>query len=124
VYPHAGGWLEGGVQEAAETFALPLRGSGARAHAGDLPRVGGALSIEPAVVQLSSLAAIGGRVECRVYNPSNVPVSATIRVGAPLNIGSPARIDLFGNELEPLDVRGGAITIALRPREIATVRIS
>jgi hypothetical protein len=112
------------VQQAAEAFCLPLRGSGARAHDGDLPPAGGALSIEPAAVQLSSLAAIGGHVECRVYNPSDDAVTARIRIEAPLTIGSPARIDLFGSELERLHVIDGTIEMALRPREIATVRIS
>jgi len=124
VYPHAGAWLAGGVHAAAEAFSLPLRGSGARAHDGDLPAAGGALSIEPAAVQLSSLAATGGRVECRVYNPSDEPVAAKIRVSEPLEIADPARIDLFGNEMEPVDANNGTIEIALRPREIVTVRLS
>jgi len=124
VYPHAGAWLAGGVHAAAEAFSLPLRGSGARAHDGDLPAAGGALLIEPAAVQLSSLAATGGRVECRVYNPSDEPVAAKIRVSEPLEIADPARIDLFGNEMEPVDANNGTIEIALRPREIVTIRLS
>jgi 2-O-(6-phospho-alpha-D-mannosyl)-D-glycerate hydrolase len=124
VYPHAGDWLAGGVHLAAESFALPLRGSGARSHDGPLPAAGGTLSIEPAAVHLSSLVATGGRVECRVYNPSDDAVTATLHVGAPLALRSPTLIDLFGAELAALDVRDGTIALPLRPREIATVRLS
>jgi len=124
ICPHAGDWLFGDVHRAAEAFTLPLRGSGARAHEGDLPSSGGALSVEPSSVQLSSLAAVDGRIECRVYNPSDDAVTAIIRTGEPLTVRSPARIDLLGGELERLVVRDGGVELSLRPREIATVRLS
>ena len=124
LYPHAGDWLAGDVHAAAEAFAYSLRGAGARAHGGDLRSTGGGLSIEPASVQLSSLAAVDGRIECRVYNASDDPVVARIRAGAPLAVQAPASLDLFGNETAPLAIEEGTVALPLRPREIATVRIA
>jgi alpha-mannosidase len=124
VFPHSGDWSSGRVHEAAEAFALPLRGAGVRAHAGDLAAAAGALSIEPSGVQLSSLAAVDGRVECRLYNTSGESVATRIKIGAPLEVRSPARIDLFGKELEPLTARNGVVELELRPHEIATVRLA
>jgi alpha-mannosidase len=124
LYPHAGDWLAGGVEAAAEAFTLSIRGAGVRLHAGTLPAAAGALTIDPAGVQLSSLNPADGRIECRVFNASSEPVRARIHAGAPLAVGSPARIGLLGDELEPLAFRDGAIELPLRAHEIATVRLS
>jgi alpha-mannosidase len=123
VFPHAGGWREGRVNDVAERFTLPLRHVGVRGRAGDLPPSGSALSVEPTGVRLSSLATVEGRTECRVYNTSGEQITATIRVGVPLHLADPAIIDLFGNRLAPLAVENGAVTFPLRPWEIATIRI-
>ncbi len=124
IQPHAGGWMDGGVLDAAEDFTLPLRGIGVRAHAGDLPSAEGALTIEPAAVRLSSLARVDGRTECRVYNTGDDPVAAVVRVGAPLALRSPARIDLLGGEIEPLTATDGRMEMPLRGHEIVTIRLS
>ena len=122
LFPHTGG-PTGDIFAAAEAFALPLRGAGVRAHDGDLPNEGGALSVGPATVQLSSLASVDGRIECRVYNASDEAVAATIRTGDPLAVNAPATIDLLGRELVPLTTTDGALELPLRPHEIATVRL-
>ena len=124
LYPHAGGWADGNVHAAAEAFSLPLRGAGARAHTGDLPASAGALSIEPAPVQLSSLNATEGRIECRLYNPADDPITATIRTGEPLVVENPAIVDLFGNETAPVQAQGNEVVVPLRAHEIVTVRLS
>ena len=124
VYPHAGEWLAGDVHAAAEAFSLPLRGMGMRTHEGDLAESGGALTVEPATVQLSALAAVDGRIECRVYNPSDEPLTATLRVGPPIALGAPTKTDLLGREGEVLPTEGGAVRLPLRGREIATVRLA
>jgi alpha-mannosidase len=124
LYPHAGDWLAGGVERAAELFALPLRGAGARRHTGDLPAAGGALGIEPASVQMSALTAVDGRIECRVFNVAAEPVPARIVARWPLDLRSPAKIGLYGDELERLEVDDGAIALPLRAHEIATVRLA
>ena len=125
VYPHAGDWLAAGAQDAAEAFALPLRGIGLRGgHSGELPRSGGVLEISPAVVRLSALAAVEGRIECRIYNSSGEPVLARIVCTMPLEIRAPARIDLLGRELERLALRDGVVELELRPHEIVTIRLS
>jgi alpha-mannosidase len=124
VYPHKGNWAAGAVHHAAEAYGLPLRGAGVRAHPGTLAATGGALTVEPAVVRLSALTAVDGRVECRVYNPTDEDVLATIRVGAPMALASPARIDLLGRMIEPLAAKGNTVEVALRGRAIATVRLA
>ena len=124
VYPHAGDWPAGDVHAAAEAFTLPLRGAGVRAHDGDLAPAGSALTVTPSAVQLSALSATEGRVECRVYNPTDDAVRATLRVGAPIRLGSPTGIDLLGGDREPLAARDGVVDLPLRAREIATVRLA
>jgi mannosylglycerate hydrolase len=124
IFPHAGDRRAGGVHEASERYALPLRTVGVRGHSGDLPRAGSALAVEPAGVILSSLATLDGRTECRVYNTTGAQTTARIRVGPPLRVGSPSTLDLFGNPLAALDANDGTISLPLRPWEIATVRIS
>jgi alpha-mannosidase len=124
VHPHRGGWLDGGTHDAAEAFTLPMRGTGVRAHDGDLPAAGGAFGLEPSSVRLSSLAQVDGRTECRLYNSSGDAVSARIEVGPPLTLRSPARIDLLGRGLEPLTATNGVIELPLRPHEIVTLQLS
>jgi alpha-mannosidase len=124
LYPHEGDWARGRVHDASEAFSLPLRGVGTRGHEGPLPSSGGCLRVTPGAVRLSSLAGLDGRVECRVYNASDDTVTARIDVAEPLDVRSPARIDLLGRELERLDALGSAIEVRLRGREIATIRIA
>ncbi len=123
VYPHHGDWRRGNVHDAAERFSLPMRAAGVRPHTGELPGSGSTLSIEPSSARLSSLAATSGRTECRVYNASDEPVTALIRVGAPMRIAEPATLNLFGETLGPLTVEDSSILVPLRPWEIATIRI-
>ncbi|MFY9587166.1 MAG: glycoside hydrolase family 38 C-terminal domain-containing protein, partial [Actinomycetota bacterium] len=124
IFPHAGDWLAGAVLDATEAFTLPLRGIGVRAHTGDLPASSGALTVEPVAVRLSSLARVDGRTECRLYNAGADPVTATVRVALPLAINAPARIDLFGGELESLEGRDGVLELPLKGHEIVTIRLS
>ena len=124
VYPHDGDWRAGAVDEAAERFGLPLRSAGLRGHAGKLAPAGSALRVEPSSVRLTALTTFDRRTECRVHNAAGAAVTAQLSVAAPLVVSSPATLDLFGAELAPLEVRGGVISVPLRPWEIATVRIS
>ena len=124
IYPHAGAYLAGGVHDATEAFTLPLRGIGVRAHPGDLPAAAGALTVEPVAVRLSSLAHVDGRTECRLYNSGSEPVTATVRVGAPLTLQSPARIDLLGGERESLSAGDGTVEVPLKGHEIVTIRLA
>ena len=112
------------MHTAAEAFSLPLRGAGVRAHGGDLAASGGALSIEPPAVQMSSLAALEGRVECRVYNPTDAAVDARLVARSPLEVRGPAKIGLLGDRVEEVPSHDGTIELPLRPHEIATVRLA
>jgi mannosylglycerate hydrolase len=123
LYPHAGDWAAGGVPDAAEAFALPLRAVGVRRHPGRLPRAGRALEIAPPEVRLSALQATEGRLECRVYNASDRAVEARLAVAAPLALREPALVDLLGRVLAPLVAEGDVLRVPLRPHEIATVRL-
>jgi hypothetical protein len=124
IYPHAGDWRSGRVNDAAERFALPFRSVGVRSHPGSLGPTGAPLSVDPGDIRLSALTRIEGRTECRLYNASPQTVVARLRVGAPLAIGSPARVDLLGGERERLASSEGIIELRMRPWEIATVGIA
>jgi hypothetical protein len=124
VFPHAGDWATGGVPQAAEAFALPLRSTGLRGHPGAVAPAGSALAIEPRTVQLSSLAVVDGRTECRVYNGSGDPVEARLRIASPLPSSTASLVDLLGRSLGPIEIRDGVVALPLRGHEIATIALA
>lgn len=70
-------------------------------------------------VVMTSLRARDGWIEARLTAQRDDPVTAVLR-GA---FSEAVRVDLRGRPLLPLDVRAGTAALALRPWEIATVRL-
>ncbi|WP_067467909.1 alpha-mannosidase [Actinomadura macra] len=77
------------------------------------------VSITGAGVVMTSLRARGGWIEVRMVAQTPAPATAVLR-GPFTEAG---RADLRGRPGAPLDVRDGTLTLALRPWEIATVRL-
>ncbi|MGH3113243.1 MAG: glycoside hydrolase family 38 C-terminal domain-containing protein, partial [Gaiellaceae bacterium] len=124
LYPHTGDWVSGGVAAAAEQFSLPLRAIGVRAHAGRLPLAGEALHIEPSAVRLSALERRDGAVDLRVYNAAADPVEAVIKIGAPLEAERAGIVDLVGNPVGDVSLKGDTISLPMRGGQIVTIRLS
>jgi hypothetical protein len=114
--PHRGDWRAAGLHDAADEFLVPLervRGGGVaganRAPSGSALRVDGA--------QVSAVLRDGDGLVVRLYNASPEAATATIN-----HENTPAQgwhIDLVGRPLSQFEG-----SFALRPWEIATVRVA
>lgn len=132
VLPGSGGWAAAGALAAAEVFrhdavARVGAGSATLGRYGDKPpssqRSG--LEIGGKGLVLSSLRRRCGALEVRVVAMSETPTVA--RFAGPFSAA--VRVDLLGNELEPLELEpvrqdvAGVLEVPLRPWEIATLRL-
>jgi mannosylglycerate hydrolase len=119
--PHEGGW-ENAFQH-AHNFARPMRAIRTSRGRGDLPPEASLIEIEPATVLLSALkvAEDDGSTIVRVYNISNEPEEARIKLNAPF--GSVERVDMNEENAERIAVEGdGIVHLPLKPNEIVTLR--
>ncbi|MDQ2689569.1 MAG: alpha-mannosidase, partial [Chloroflexota bacterium] len=124
LYPHAGGWADGGVAEAAERFRhdLLVRPSLAAADAPWPPDGAGeaALALDGEQVVLSSLRRRDdGWLEARIVNLA--PEARAARLSGGLTDARDA--SLRGEPGEPLVVTDGALALRLRPAEIRTIQL-
>jgi alpha-mannosidase len=119
--PHAGGWAEAGVLEAAERYQHPLLA--VRGTARDLAEAPGAVSglaIDGPGVVLSSLRRRGEWLELRLVAENATATTAIVR--GPFH--EARAVDLLGREGEALHIDDGSILrLPLGPWEIATVRL-
>jgi hypothetical protein len=111
--PHSGSWADAALHDAADEFLVPLER--ARAGAGERPLSGQSLAVDGAVV--SAVTREPGGISLRLFNPLPRPMTATI--GCDGDAVDGWIVDLLG---APLEAFSG--TIALRPAEIVTLRIS
>ena len=119
--PHAGGWAEAGVLEAAERYQHPLLA--VRGTARDLSEPSGAVSglaIEGEGVVLSSLRRRGEWLELRVVAEHGSATEAIVRG----SFREAHVVDLLGREGASLPVEDGSVLrLPLGPWEIATLRL-
>jgi len=124
VLPHDGDWAAARLSELAETFRLdPVVRIGLAAAAAPLMDAVAGLSISGVGVMLSAvLAGPDNSIEVRMFAQTADPVTATI--DCPVRrVTSAVLVDLHGDELESVPVADGIARIALRPWQIATVRL-
>ena len=121
--PHAGGWSDGRVAAAAECYRHDFVAAhgGAAPDAAWPPEGAGAegLALEGADVELSSLRRRDGWVELRVVNLAPDRRDAAVRGG----IIEAREASLRGEPGQPLEIDGGAVTLALGPAEIRTIQL-
>lgn len=90
---------------------------GARA----LPATAGWLRVEgPALV--SSLRQVGDGVELRLFNPQTRAIAAKLHLAPSLRTAT--HTDFEGNPLRSLRVVSGVVALALKPKQIVTVRVN
>jgi len=124
LYPHGGGWADGGVVEAAERYRHELvsaPGSATGEASWPAPGAGDdALLLTGAEVKLSSLRRRpDGWIEARIVNLAPEPRTATL-LGA---LEEARRASLRGEPLEAVAVTDGRLEVALGPAEIATIQL-
>lgn len=124
VLPHDGDWAAARLPELAETFRLdPVIRIGSAAAAAPLIDAVAGLSISGVGVTLSAvLVGPDDSIEVRVFAQTADPVTATIDCSV-RTVTSAVLVDLHGGELESVPVADGIARIALRPWQIATVRL-
>jgi alpha-mannosidase len=120
IMPYAGGRPGSAVLRAAEAYRHDLLTAPGYGHATvPAPPSREGVAITGDGVAMTSLRARDGRLETRVVALRDEPATAVLR--GPFT--EAARADLRGRPGEPLDVHDGTATLALRPWEIATVRL-
>ncbi|WP_344892361.1 alpha-mannosidase [Actinomadura meridiana] len=120
IMPHHGERPGADVIQAAESYRhelLTAAGYGPVSASPPPPRTGVAITGDGVV--MTSLRTRDGWIETRLVAESAEPTTAVLR--GPFT--EAARVDLRGRPVLPLDVRAGTVTLALRPWEIATVRL-
>ena len=115
--PHRGDWRAARLADAADEFLLPLE----RVRGGGVPGAqrsptGSVLAVDGAQVSAVLRDPEGGALTLRIFNPSPEPATAQIEVD-----GQPAHGQVV--DLTDRAVAEFAATFALRPWEIATLRV-
>jgi alpha-mannosidase len=118
VFPHAGGWQDGGVTAEALRFNAPLLLGGGEAEpcswfGCDTPGV---------FIDTVKPAEDGEGVIVRLYEAHGARGTARLRVGVPF--GEVWFTNLLEDRLAPADVDGDAVVVPYRPFEIVTVALS
>jgi alpha-mannosidase len=117
LYPHEGGWQDGGVLAEAAAFNAPLRwGTG-------LNR-GAWMRVDPPglVLDTVKLAEDSDALVLRLYEPYGGRGTARIELALPFTTARHS--NLLEDELRGANVEGGAIVVDYRPWEIVTLLVS
>jgi alpha-mannosidase len=120
LFPHAGGWRDGGVVAEAIRFNAPLRRTDFVAESDDLSFA----SVDDANVVLDTVkrAEDSDALVLRLYDAHGARGTARLRLGAPF--ASARRANALEDDAEELAVEDGAIVVPYRPHEIVTVKVS
>ena len=119
LYPHAGGWKEGGTQAEAIRLNQPMT-----AVAGG--QAGNAFSFVSAdhdnvILETVKAAENGDGVILRVIEEQNKRTNVTLTLGH--EVSSAEDCDLMENKTGEVDVKGHTLSFTIRPYEIKTIRV-
>ena len=115
IVPHAGGWREAGIVAEGARFNTPLRWT-------SLDRSGSLAAVDDPNVVLDTIkpAEDSDAVVLRLYEAHGARGTARVSLGFPFSVAARANA-LEEEEGDELDVEDGAIVLAYRPHEVATV---
>ena len=118
VFPHAGGWQDGGVTAEALRFNAPLLLGEGEAEPGSW------FSTDTAGLLVDTVkpAEDGDALIVRLYEAHGGRGTARLRVGVPF--AGAWFTNLLEDRLAPADVSGAEVTIPYRPFEIVTLELS
>jgi alpha-mannosidase len=119
LFPHPGDWTQAGVTSEALSLNSPLVVKTGGPEAAEY----GLLKAEGLELALGSLklAEEGGGVILRLYEPHGARGECTLRFAH--RPESVERTNLLEEPEEPLEVREGAVRLAVRPFEVVTLRV-
>jgi alpha-mannosidase len=120
LFPHSGDWTASGV--AREAFALNSPLFPVMAPRDTLPQGFSLVEVEGLELALGSLklAEEGDTVILRLYEPHGARGECTLRFGRPTE--RVERVNLLEEAEVPVEVRGSAVRLRLRPFEVVTLR--
>ncbi|HEY8476454.1 MAG TPA: glycoside hydrolase family 38 C-terminal domain-containing protein [Chloroflexota bacterium] len=118
--PHEGRWEA--VQHEAHAFNAGLRAILAPRHDGPLPPAASFVAVTPSSLVLSAvkLPEEGDSLVVRLYNPTPERLAGTVRLWRPFQ--RVERVNLAEEPLEVLSARGRAVSLAVGPSEVVTLR--
>jgi alpha-mannosidase len=117
LYPHVGGWRDGGVVREAVLFNAPLRPT-AYTREGSFAQVVGGL-----VLDTIKRAEDSDDIVLRLYEPHGGRDSASVRLGIPFS--SARRVNLLEEDAgEAFAVDDRAIVVPYRPHEVVSVAVT
>jgi len=124
LYPHEGDWKSAGTMRQGYEFNNRLIAYPVSLHAGELPASLGFVRVEPANVALAALKKpeTGEGLLVRIYEFEGKGVDAALAFPRP--IARARETDLMEAEVAPLQTSGNRLSVAVRPYEIKTVRVS
>jgi alpha-mannosidase len=121
VAPHAGSWQQAGIPRQALELAVPLRVRlGAAAAPRSLLSLDG-LDADHVIAETAKTAWDGDGLVVRLFEAHNRCGTVTLRLDRPIRTATLATLDEA--DLTPLDVTGDTVTLAVRPHQLATVRL-
>jgi len=125
LYPHEGGWAEGGVVEEGHGFNSPLRVLATDAHAGVLPSAYSFVSVPEGHFEVTALkkAEDGSGFVLRGYETHNQRETVRLDVKLPVTEAQP--VDLLERPLKtkPISIQKGMLKMICRPSEFITLRL-
>lgn len=121
--PHEGGFEQAGIVEKAYDLNDPMIARPISARSGRLPESFSLVSVSEknVVVDTVKKAEDCGTTVMRLYESCNRRCEAKLTLG--FDYSRAALCDLMENELEPLEIRDGVITLPVKPFEIITVKL-
>jgi mannosylglycerate hydrolase len=125
IRPHAGGWIEGSVDKAAQAFNAPCRIVQTRKHAGKLPASKAPLfAVEGDGLRASILKRCETRKSfvLRIYNPTGTVRKGAVAFHAPVRRAWQCALN-EKREKELKITKSGAISISAAPYEIITIEV-
>ncbi len=115
IVPHGGGWREAGIVAEGARFNTPLRWT-------SLDRSGSLAAVDDPNLVLDTIkpAEDSDAVVLRLYEAHGARGTARVSLGFPFSVAARANA-LEEEDGDELDVEDGAIVLAYRPHEVATV---
>jgi hypothetical protein len=122
--PHAGGWSDAGVVQAAWRLNNPVMAEPVDGHSGRLPAVASLASLEPANLVLAAVkgAERGDGLILRWYEAAGRETNARVRLGCGLRAARLTNV-VEAEDRGPLVFRSGEILVPTRAHGLATVRV-
>jgi len=124
MYPHEGGWEEAGTLRRAYEYNNPLLVAKTTLHGGSLPLTHSFVSVSPGNVILASMkkAEDSDAWILVLYDSQNNATDAVVKLPRPPLSATVS--NFLEEEVSPLPVVGNSVTVPIRARSVAVLKVS